>query len=98
MWLVCWFDAERKVEREQLQTRFVRWGLWVVVLGMVTAGVGYAVADLQAIAKPVGAALFMAGGLTATVADHDLDEVFSRRRWLSVPIPVVGCCSWRRSA
>ena len=31
------FDAERKSEREQLQTRFVRWGLGVAILGMLMA-------------------------------------------------------------
>jgi hypothetical protein len=80
------FDAERKSAREQLQTRFVRWGSGVAALGFVTLGVGNAITGESG---PVGGAVLMAGMLTATVADHDLDEVFSRRRWLSVPIPVV---------
>jgi hypothetical protein len=54
------FDAERKSAREQLQTRFVRWGLGVAVLGFVTAGVGFIVADLKAIAFPVGMVVTMA--------------------------------------
>ena len=83
------FDAERKSAREQLQTRFVRWGFGVAALGVATVGVGNAITDLRAIAVPVGQAVLMAGLLSATMADHDLDEVFSRRRWLSVPIPVV---------
>ena len=83
------FDDERKSAREQLQTRFVRWGLGVAVLGFVTLGVGFGVADSRAIMFPVGQAVVMAGCLAVTMADHDLDAVLSRRRWLSVPIPVV---------
>ena len=83
------FDDERKSAREQLQTRFVRWGGGVAVLGLVTSGVGLGVADSQAITGPVGLATVTAGCLAVTMADHDLDAVLSRRRWLSVPFPVV---------
>ena len=85
------FDAERKAVRDQLQTRFVRWGLGLFVVGMGTLIVGSIAggANLYAVLGPLGAATLMVGMLTMTMADHDLDEVFSRRRCLSVPFPAV---------
>jgi hypothetical protein len=85
------FDEERKAARDQLQTRFVRWGLGLFALGVVTIIVGIIAsdADLHAVLGPLSSAFIMVGMLTMTMADHDLDEVFSRRHCLSVPFPAV---------
>jgi hypothetical protein len=84
------FDAERKSAREQLQTRYVRLGLGVCVLGAVVAVAGIVTGWRRRLSASVGVALLMAGVLTTTMADHDLDEVFSRRSCPSIPGPVVG--------
>ena len=72
------FDTERKSAREQLQTRYVRLGLGVCVLGAVVAVAGIVTGWRRRLSASVGVALLMAGVLTATMAGHDLDEVFSR--------------------
>jgi hypothetical protein len=85
------FESDRQWERDQLQARFVRVGVSLIGFGSVVAFGGNAIMSSGVIsASPTtgaasfaaGTAVLTAGLLTITLAEYDLDELFSRRRTL----------------
>ena len=89
------FDQERKEMQDALKLSYVRRGVATFAAGPIAAASGIVISavtsspDTGRAISAVGVAVCMAGFLSMTLADYDLDEVFSRHRAIGTAFPAV---------